>query len=142
MTIETIKISLLRSVAFEQRQNLPPIPAVYFVLNAQLDIMYIGECADLQARWAGKKHQRAAQMREGGYRIHWYGIPGDALARKTAEKQAIEYYKPRWNRTEVPADEMKEVLRYVGNAARHMDIAPDELVCRILKEWAYSREVL
>lgn len=141
MTLSTIKISLLQSVAFEHRQNLPAISAVYFVMSSQLEIVYIGECADLQARWVGKKHQRSAQMRGGGYRIHWQYIADDVQTRKAFEKQAIDYYKPRWNRTEVPQDDMKEVLRYLHNVARHMDIEPRDLYCQILKEWAYNREV-
>ena len=139
MTLSTVKISLFQSVAFEHRQDLPAIPAVYFVLNAQRDIVYIGEASDLQARWAGKNHHRAPQMRAGGYRIHWQYMPDDMQTRKAAERQAINYFQPLWNRTEVPADEMKEITSYIRRVAQHMGMDAADLHRQILKEWAYSR---
>lgn len=139
MTLATVKVNLFPSVAFEHRQDLPAIPAVYFVLDPQLAIVYIGEASDLLARWVGKRHQRALQMVGGGYRIHWMAAPADAAARKTAEQQAIEYFRPLWNRTEVPADEMKEIASYIRAVARHMGMGPRDLHRQILKEWCYNR---
>lgn len=139
MTLSTIKISLLPSVAFEHRQDLPAISAVYFVLDAPRTIVYIGEASDLQARWAGKTHHRAPQMRGGGYRIHWQAVAEEA--RKQVEKDAIAYFQPLWNRTEIPADEMKEIIRYIHNVARHRGMDPRDLHCQILKDWAYNRKL-
>lgn len=139
MTLSTITISLLQSVAFEFRQDLPAIPAVYFVLNPQREIVYIGEASDLQARWAGKRHQRTPQMQGGGYRIHWRAAPADPAERKHAEREAINYFQPPWNRTEVPADEMQEIVRYIKNVARYMGMDPHDLHRQILREWAYNR---
>jgi hypothetical protein len=139
MTIANVQISILPSVAFEERQDLPAIPAVYFVLDARRQIAYIGEASDLQARWAGKRHQRAPQMHGGGYRIHWRQAPIDAAERKTAEREAINYFQPLWNRTEVPTDEMQEIVRYIRAVARHMGMDPHDLHRQILKEWAYNR---
>lgn len=135
----TIEISHLPSLAFEHRQDLPAIPAIYFVLNAQREVMYIGEASNLQARWAGKTHHRALQMQGGGYRIHWIHTSSDATTRKTYEQTAINYFGPLWNRTEVPADEMKEVVRYIRHVARYLGIDPEDLHQQILKEWAYNR---
>lgn len=139
MTISTVKISLFPSVAFERRQDLPAIPAVYFVLSDRREIVYIGEASDLQARWVGKRHQRALQMAGGGYRIHWTQAPTDAAQRKAMERESINYYQPLWNRTEVPTDEMEEISRYIRNVARHMGMDAKDLHLQILKEWAYSR---
>lgn len=139
MTLLTVKVNLFPSVAFEHRQDLPAIPAIYFVLDAQLAIVYIGEASNLQARWTGKNHHRAPQLRGGNYRIHWTHAPDDTVARKSAEQQAIEYFQPLWNRTEVPADEMKEIASYIRAVARHMGMDAHDLHRQILKEWAYNR---
>ena len=139
MTLSTIKVSLFPSVAFEYRQDLPAIPAIYFVLAPDRAIVYIGEAGDLLVRWAGKNHHRAPQLRGGNYRIHWTPAPDDAKARKAAENQAIEYFQPLWNRTEVPADEMREIVSYIRAVARHMGMDPHDPHRQILKEWAYSR---
>lgn len=140
MTLATVKLTLLPSVAFEHRQDLPAIPALYFVLSAQREPVYIGETGNLQARWAGKAHHRTAQMQAGGYRIHWRPASDDAAVRKAEEQETINYFQPLWNRTEVPADEMKEILGYMRNVARHMGMDPRDLHQQILKEWAYNRK--
>lgn len=139
MTLANVQISHLSSVAFEDRQHLPAIPAVYFVMSAQRQIVYIGECADLLLRWQGKRHQRAAQMQGGGYRIHWRQAPADTAERKAAEREAITYFQPLWNRTEIPADELREVTLYIRRVAKHLGMSADDLHLQILKEWAYSR---
>lgn len=137
MTLSTIKVSLLPSVAFEHRQDLPVISAVYFVLDSHRTIVYIGEASDLQARWAGKTHHRAPQMKGGSYRIHWQPVAEEA--RKQVEKDAIAYFQPLWNRTEIPVDEMKEIIRYIHNVARYQGMDPHDLHRLILKDWAYNR---
>ena len=137
MTIVTAEISTLPSLAFEHRQDLPPIPALYFALNNQREIVYIGETENLRTRF--KSHHRARQMGVGGYRIHWMEM-SDADRRASAERQAIAYFRPLWNRTEVPVADTKRVLAYINDVARYMEIDPRELVCKILMEWAYSRQ--
>lgn len=137
MTLATAQISLFPSLAFEHRTDLPPIPAVYFVLNEQRGVMYIGATENLRARW--KSHHRAPQMNVGSYRIHWMEM-GDADQRLAMERQAIDYFRPLWNRTEVPTNDMKRVIAYINDAARFMDVNPRELTCKILMEWAYNRE--
>lgn len=139
MTLATIQINYLPSLAFEHRQDLPTIPAIYFVLNAPREVVYIGEAGNLQIRWIGKNHHRTPQMQGGGYRIHWIHASSDPSVRKTYEQQAIAYFRPLWNRTEVPADEMKEVIRYIRNVARHMGVDPHDLHRQILLAWAYNR---
>lgn len=56
------------------------------------------------------------------------------------ERQAIEYFRPLWNRTEIPVSDEKRVMAYVNDVARYLDITPRELVCRVLMEWAYNRK--
>ena len=137
MTLAIAHISTLPSLAFEHRYDLPPIPAMYFVLSEQREIVYIGETENLNARW--KSHHRARQMASGGYRIHWREMT-DPAARTIAERGAIAYFRPTWNRTEVPVSEMKRVEAYINDVARYMEIDPRELVCKILMDWAYSRQ--
>ena len=136
MTLATAKISLLPSLAFEHRQDLDPIPALYFVLNEQREVVYIGQTANLRERW--RSHHRARQMAAGGYRIHWRQI-ADEDERLSLEKEAITYLRPLWNRTEIPVADMKRVESYINDVARYMEIDPRELVCKILMEWAYNR---
>jgi len=137
MTLETIaQISLFPSTTFEHRAELPPIGAVYFVLNSRREVMYIGQTANLRDRW--KSHHRARQMAVGSYRIHFVHV-ADEDRRLALEKEATAYFRPLWNRTEVPAADMKRVGAYLKDVARYMEIDPGELMCQILMDWAYGR---
>lgn len=132
----SVQIGHLPSLAFEHRRELPEIPALYFVLDGQMRIMYIGQTGNLRDRW--KSHHRALQMGSGGYRIHWNMIT-DEQQRLEGERQSIKLFRPPWNRSEVPVDELKRVEAYINDVARYMEIDPRVLVCRILTEWAYNR---
>ena len=137
MTLSSVQLGYLPSLAFEHRRDLPPVPAVYFVLDAQRNVMYIGQTVNLRDRW--KAHHRALQMERGGYRIHWRGVT-DEQERLDAERQSIKYFRPPWNRSEVPVADLKRVEAYINDVARYMEIDPRDLVCQILTEWAYNRK--
>jgi len=138
MTITTIEISHLPSMAFEHRQNLPTIPALYFVVSAQLDIMYVGQTGNLRDRW--KSHQRSIQMQTGGYRIHWFRFDNEA-ERALIERRAISYFRPPWNNTAIQVADRRRVDAYIRDVAAYMEIDPDDLICQILTEWAYNRDL-
>lgn len=132
-----IQVSHLPSLAFEHWRELPAIPALYFVVNADLEIVYIGEAGNLQSRW--KTHHRAPQMERGGYRIHWKVMP-DQARRLEGEKWCINHFRPAWNGSRIPVSSMKRVMAYVNDVAAYRGVDPRELVCQILCDWAYGRE--
>lgn len=138
MSLAIAQISLFPSLAFEHRQDLPAVPAVYFVLNGRREMVYVGQTANLYNRWNKSAHHRAQQMAGGNYRIHWTVVPDEAQ-RVKVERQAIAYFRPLWNRTAVPTADLKRVEAYINDVARYMEIDPRELVCKILMEWAYNR---
>lgn len=137
MTAAISHISTLPSLAFVHRRDLPAIPAVYFVLSDRLDVLYIGQTANLFERW--RSHHRALQMQDGAYRIHWMQVHNE-IERSTIERQAIDYFRPVWNRSEVPGADMKRVMAYVSDVARYMGVNQRDLVVQILTEWAYNRK--
>jgi len=123
-------------MAYEHRRDLPTVPAVYFVVDPQLNITYIGQTTNLCERWKG--HHRSLQMERGGYRIHWKEVESEQQ-RLVYEREAIKYFRPAWNRSEVPVTDLKRVEAYINDVARYMEIDPRDLVARILTEWAYNR---
>jgi len=52
----SLNLLALPSVALEQRSQLPKTPAVYFCLDADGRILYIGQSSNPQLRW--KYHHR------------------------------------------------------------------------------------
>lgn len=133
----TIQVNHFPSIAFEDRRDLPTIPALYFVLDSKRTVVYIGQTGNLRDRW--KSHHRALQMDRGGYRIHWRFAPDEAK-RRHYEARCIEHFRPTWNRSEVPVNDLKRVMAYISDVARYMEIDRDELLARILTDWAYNRK--
>jgi excinuclease UvrABC nuclease subunit len=133
----TVQIAHFPSMAYEERRDLPTIPALYFVVDSARNVVYIGQTVNLRDRW--KSHHRAAQMERGGYRIHWRVVEND-IQRRHYEARCIEHFRPPWNRSEVPVSDLKRVMAYISEVARYMEVDRDELLARILMDWAYNRK--
>lgn len=139
MTLATAQhIMYLPSLDFQHRQGLPLVSALYFVLDDQLNVMYIGQTANLHDRW--RSHHRARQMRANVHRIYWVEIPDDAR-RADAETRAIAHFGPIWNRSEVVNDGrwVREAIAYI---ARQRGISQSELLFRIAREWLANNAAL
>lgn len=135
MTLVTAQhILYLPSMDFQHRQGLPSVPALYFVMDDQLNFMYIGQTANLHGRW--KSHHRAPQMRPNVHRIYWVEIADD-VRRADAERRAIVQFDPAWNRSEIASDGrwVREAIAYI---ARRRGITQSDLLFRVAREWLAS----
>lgn len=95
---------------FRDRQFLPDVPVIYFVLDDYNELLYLGKTIDLYRRW--KNHHRAPQM-EDFYRIYW------RLSERTKERAAMEtffirYLYPQWNNTAVASMREKDMQDVVA----------------------------
>ncbi len=86
--------------------NLPTIPAVYFVFGRGKKPVYIGKAVNLRNRWKlpsvmGNVH---AKLRDSlnlkGAHLRWLEMPKDELL--VAEVLLIQHYAPKWNSCESP----------------------------------------
>lgn len=84
-------------VPFEERQKLPKQPGIYYVVDSDDVIVYIGKTNNLRTRWA--YHHRAFQVSKGVYRIFWQLVALEKLSK--AERAAVRIYGPMWNDTVV-----------------------------------------
>ena len=93
--VQTIPVLTLPSVPFAERRRLPGCPAIYFVLNGQDTVLYIGRSVNLAARWA--KHHRAAMLTQHqATRIAWL-VMDDAALITSVEEACIAYFEPVCN---------------------------------------------
>ncbi len=87
------------SVTFTERRYLPGESGIYVVADANDCVWYVGQAANIKARWAGKTHHRYPQLirsnKKRSYRIYWKEISVDLLVEK--EKHYIELFKPELN---------------------------------------------
>jgi hypothetical protein len=85
----------LPSVAIDDRKKLPETPCVYFAIDSNNVIQYIGRSVNPRQRWA--RHHRTPQLVElGGVRISYLEISNSELLPEI-EKALIDWFTPSLN---------------------------------------------
>jgi hypothetical protein len=91
----------LPSVPLAERKHLPDCAAIYFVIDANNRVLYVGKAKKLLVRW--KNHHRIHKLeeidRECSVRIAWQAWNEEDL--DEAERSSIKRYQPLLNYTEV-----------------------------------------
>jgi len=136
----------LPSIPLSERKQLPECAAIYFAIDANNRVLYIGKAKNLVARW--RNHHRIHKLeeidQEFPVRLAWQAWNEENLGE--AEKGLIKRFQPLLNNTEVetPAVIPSEiVLRdFLKNFSRRLIIfgmepkAPDTLLKVHLKyDW-------
>lgn len=93
----------LPSVALTDRKQLPTCPAIYFAIDANNRVLYVGKAKNLAARW--RNHHRLHKLKEmdqaSPVRLAWQAWNEADLS--AAEKSLIVNLQPLLNYTEVEA---------------------------------------
>lgn len=93
-TPESVKT--LPSLAFSEKRNLPDTPGVYFVLDDDGAILYVGAAwYSLKKRW--RQHNQTRRIRQGKQVRIAYLVCEDDLYRHRAEEFAIFNLQPELN---------------------------------------------
>ncbi|MEH2325409.1 MAG: hypothetical protein V7K32_17995 [Nostoc sp.] len=71
----------LPHTSIKNRELLPEKSGIYYVLDEQFIVWYVGQAKNLRSRWAGDSHHRAM------------------------ERQRIEEYNPQLNGTKIKTSE-------------------------------------
>src|SRR3982750_3455505 len=62
----------LQSLPLGQRSELPKVPAVYFALGEDNEVLYIGQSTSLWRRWASSGHNKLPELQKlGNVRVAW-----------------------------------------------------------------------
>jgi excisionase family DNA binding protein len=99
MNWQSINPLNLPSIAIDRRYALPRVSSVYFVIEADSQIVYIGQAVNLRSRWAAG-HHRLDDCKPTA-RIAWIEIE-DAAMRSGAEYSLICRYRPHLNSNDNP----------------------------------------
>jgi hypothetical protein len=111
----SLQLAALPNLSIQHLDRLPDCPAIYFAIDDQGRVLYVGQAKNLANRWRGQGHHRTEQLK----RIHrrhpvtlaWLDCadccdaPPERLRQrlKELEDQYIEEFQPLLNGTEVPA---------------------------------------
>lgn len=92
----------LPSVDFKQRENLPTVSGIYYVIDEKNVVWYIGQAKNIYARWQGKSHHRKFQLdsqKKKHFQIYYRLVNVDSL--DEIERQEITRYSPHLNQSSV-----------------------------------------
>lgn len=98
----------LPHISLKSRDLLPEQSGIYYILDTQFIIWYIGQAKNLRSRWSGNNHHRLYQLqkqRKKQFTIHYELI--SELQLDVIERQRIEQYNPQFNSTKVKAQKLR-----------------------------------
>lgn len=99
-----LDLSKLPSVPLSQKADLDRCSAIYFALDSNHNVLYVGKAINLVFRW--KDHHRFEQLSEinrtNSIRLAWWECTPDAQVLTQAENHFIKVYKPLLNNSIVP----------------------------------------
>ncbi|TAE55992.1 MAG: excinuclease ABC subunit C [Nostocales cyanobacterium] len=101
-------ISQLPHLPLKSRASLPEKSGIYYIIDDQSIIWYIGKSQNLRSRWVGKSHHRIYQLEKQRKRVFtvYYELV-DKTQLDTVENQRIEYYNPQLNGTIVKTKKLR-----------------------------------
>ena len=125
MVFPTIDFNNLPLLPLSQKSNLPRCPAIYFILNQQQEVLYIGRSINLLYRW--RDHHRFLQLREINkiqpVFIYWWECQPKKHNLISAENYYINLFKPLLNSTIVPTVYKGDFSIFLTQLARNTIIA-------------------
>ncbi|AGF53045.1 sll0664 [Synechocystis sp. PCC 6803] len=92
----------LPKVSLATKDNLPIFSGIYYVVDEQNLVWYVGKAKNIRNRWQGKSHHRFFQLesQKNHYFSIYYRIV-DEIELAKIEKEEIEKYTPQLNTSKV-----------------------------------------
>jgi ribosomal protein S8 len=92
----------LPKVSLETKELLPEYSGIYYVVDENKIVWYVGKAKNIRKRWQGKSHHRIYQLKQLKHKyfdIHYENISLSVLDQR--EKQQIVKYTPHLNNSPV-----------------------------------------
>ena len=103
--LNNFRLEQLPYVEFLKKERLPQTAGIYFAVDNEYKIWYIGKAQNLRARWIG--HHRYDQLRKINQKIPlkllWLSCNRDETTLTELEKYFIDGYHPFLNQTNIEA---------------------------------------
>lgn len=103
---QAIDLKTLPSLPLSERRQLPQVTCIYFAIDSQNRIQYIGKSVNLKLRWSGH-HQSDRLARMEDVRIAWLEFSEPALLPEI-ELALIDWFLPPLNRL-IPPRGMSQI---------------------------------
>ncbi|WP_163668968.1 helix-turn-helix domain-containing protein [Adonisia turfae] len=89
-----VQINELPSVALANKNQLPKTPSIYFAIDSEGTVQYIGRSENLNRRWLNH-HRHDQFVKMNGVKIAYIDCPTELLSE--VESALIEWFKPALN---------------------------------------------
>ncbi len=146
------KILNLPKVSLETKELLPEYSGIYYVVDENKIVWYIGKAKNINKRWQGKAHHRIYQLKQLKHKyfdIYYEKINFSDLDRK--EKQQIIKYTPHLNNSPVKSKKvhptetlLRETIATISDFAFILGVEPPrrEVKDRIGIAWLIQEQIL
>ena len=102
---DDLQLDILPYVEFMEKDKLPEIAGIYFAIDKNHKVYYVGKAQNLRNRWVG--HHRYDQLKEinkkTNIKLSWYGCENNENTLTQLENYFIATYHPVLNQTKVEA---------------------------------------
>ena len=98
----------LSKLSLNMKDLLPEYSGIYYVLDQNQTVWYIGQAKNIRKRWQGKSHHRIYQLEsQKKYHFYIYYESVNTSDLNTVEKQRIEQYDPHLNESPVKTKKVR-----------------------------------
>ena len=106
--LANIEILNLPKVSLETKELLPDYSGIYYVVDENKLVWYIGKAKNIYKRWHGKAHHRIYQLKQLKHKNFTIFYERIDLARlDSREKQQINKYDPHLNNSPVKSKKVR-----------------------------------
>lgn len=146
------KILNLAKVSLETKDLLPEYTGLYYVIDENKTVWYIGKSKNIRKRWQGKAHHRIYQLqsqKQKYFSIYYEQVDYSQLDKK--EKQQITKFTPHLNNSPVkhknvrPTETLlRETITTISDFAFILGVEPPrrEIKDKIGREWLIQEKIL
>ncbi|MEB3188995.1 MAG: hypothetical protein VKL42_01465 [Snowella sp.] len=100
----------LSKLSLNMKDLLPEYSGIYYVLDENQTVWYIGQAKNIRKRWQGKAHHRIYQLEsQKKYHFYIYYEAVNASELNNVEKQRIQQYDPHLNKSPVKTKKVRPV---------------------------------
>ena len=117
MSVIDINPLALPLLPLAERRFLPAIPAIYFCLDVDGNVLYVGGTSNLRQRW--RAHHKYTHLKSIDVRLAWLEC-SDLCLLPEIESALIDYFNPPLNR-----------LSYSVGTKTATDSLEGELICKL-----------
>lgn len=137
------RILSLPRVSLKTKDLLPKYSGIYYVVDQNNVVMYIGKAKNIRKRWQGKSHHRIDQLkatRKRQFYLYYEAVSSQDLDHK--EKALIKKYEPELNDSPVKSKEiyfselvLQEALRKLNGYIAMIGISKQDKQIDILLDY-------